>query len=144
MEKINRIIIHCLYTKPSMDWGVEEVRRVHVEEKGFSDIGYHVLIKFNGISEQGRRLDENLFMDASEIGAHAYGFNRGSIAIALEGGMSEDGEPEFNFTFKQIQALRTMVEFYMAAYGVEFENVIGHNEVSSKPCPMFNVRELLK
>ena len=86
------IFVHASATKPSMDIGVEEIREWHlVEPFYFDDIGYHYVIRRNGIVEFGR--SKHL------IGAHAIGWNSHSLAICLVGGLSEDGtSDEFNFT----------------------------------------------
>lgn len=50
MREINEIIIHCTATNPnwyadrSVEDVVAEIRRWHVEERNWSDIGYHAII----------------------------------------------------------------------------------------------------
>ena len=41
MRKINDLIVHCAATYDTMDIGVKEIRKVHVDENGWKDIGYH-------------------------------------------------------------------------------------------------------
>lgn len=130
------IIIHCLDTRGDQDVGVEEVRRWHVEENGWTDIGYAYLIRRSAEIELGRDLDGDGDVD-DEVGAHAYGFNRESIGIAIAGGM-----PNFNFTWDQLKTLRQLVLDICSRHPT-IERVIGHNDVSSKACPMFDVHYLL-
>lgn len=134
--KKTTIIIHCLDTRGDQDVGVDEVRRWHVEENGWSDIGYAYLIRRSALIEHGRDLDGDGDVD-DEVGAHAYGFNRESIGIALAGGM-----PNFNFTWAQLLQLRHLVQDIMKR-NPSIEKVIGHNDVSAKGCPMFDVHYLL-
>jgi len=114
-----------------MDIGAKEIRKWHVEEKGWSDIGYHVIICRSGILDGGRPLEIP--------GAHAKGYNKNSIGIALVGGMSEAGKPECNFTEAQYETLKNMICIFMEAHEVPREQVIGHNQVSTKECPCFDV-----
>jgi N-acetylmuramoyl-L-alanine amidase len=53
MRKINWLVIHTAATRPSMDIGAKEIRRWH-KAKGWSDIGYHYVIRRDGRVEKGR------------------------------------------------------------------------------------------
>ena len=75
---INLIVYHCTATKASQDFDVNDIRRMHLK-RGWSDIGYHVLIKRNGEIQFGRPM--------SKIGAHVKGFNRTSIGVVWVGGV---------------------------------------------------------
>ena len=118
-------IIHCADTPKDMDIGVHEIRRWHVEENGWADIGYHFVIKRDGTVEAGR--------DQDAPGAHARNYNDKSIGICLVG-----GKPTFNFTTAQMQALDTLCRTLRVEYPTA--KIIGHNEVATKPCPMFDAR----
>jgi hypothetical protein len=125
MREINAIIIHCADTPADMDIGAEEIRRWHVDGNGWSDIGYHKVIRRNGMIEPGR--------DERRIGAHAYGRNEDSIGVCMVG-----GKPDCNFTAAQWKALEGVVGALLHHYpGAE---VIGHRDVSSKTCPNFDVK----
>ncbi len=130
-KETNKIIIHCAATKPSMDIGVEEIRKWHIQ-KGFRNVGYHFVIKRDGTVETGRAEDE--------IGAHAYGNNADSLGICLVGGISDSGQSEENYTDIQWSILRELVEDLLEKYSSDLE-VIGHNEVSTKDCPCFDVKK---
>lgn len=127
-RQIDMLIIHTTATKPSMDIGVAEIDDWH-RQRGWSEIGYHAVIRRNGVIEQGR--------DISKIGAHAKGYNRKSIGVALVGGLDSYGNPENNFTNAQWQSLKQYVQEFMQANPKG--KVIGHNQVSSKACPCFDV-----
>ena len=129
MRNINQIIIHCADTYKHMDVGVKEIREWH-KERGFNDVGYHYVIRRDGTIEQGRAL--------KTIGAHASGFNTNSIGICYVGGKGDDNKPEDNRTPEQKQAMQDLV----AVLKKKFPNaeVLGHNDVSSKSCPCFNVK----
>ena len=38
MRKINDLIVHCAATYDTMDIGVKEIRKVHVDENGWKDM----------------------------------------------------------------------------------------------------------
>ncbi len=124
---------------PSMDIGTDEIRAWHLA-RGWSDIGYHYVIRRDGTLENGRDLDKDGNVD-EEIGAHAFGFNANSIGICLIGGLAEDkGGSECNYTSAQWKTLEELIRLKRHEYpDVE---VIGHNDISSsKTCPVFNVKQ---
>lgn len=129
---VNLLIIHCTATRPSQDIGAADVNNWHIQ-RGWREIGYHFVIRRNGVVEQGRNVNKQ--------GAHAKGYNRKSIGIAMVGGVDDNLNPENNFTQAQWASLRTMVAKYQSQY--EGIKVIGHNEVSAKACPSFNVQTWL-
>lgn len=132
MRDINKIIIHCAATRPSMDIGAKEIRQWHVRDNHWADIGYHGVIRRDGTFESGRSLDTP--------GAHTSGHNKNSIGICLVGGVAEDGKtPENNFTPAQWETLERTVRELLK----KFPNatVHGHNEFAQKACPSFDVRK---
>ena len=134
MRPIDKLIIHCAATPPSMDIGAKEIREWHVGENGWKDIGYHFVIRRNGTVEDGRPINQ--------VGAHVAGQNTGSFGICLVGGISEKGNPEANFTEAQWKTLSRCVMIFKAEY--PNATVHGHNEFSKKDCPSFDVQKWLK
>ena len=129
--KTNYIVVHCAATKPSMDTNAADIDRWH-RERGWLKIGYHFVIKRNGEIEEGRKVDE--------VGAHASGYNSSSVSICLIGGLSEDGKSsENNFTEDQWKSLGAVVDTLTNKY--PNAKVIGHNDISKKDCPTFDVGE---
>ena len=124
------LIIHCAATKPTQDIGVKEIDTWH-RNKGWSEVGYHYVIRRNGKIEKGR--------PNGEIGAHATGFNQSSLGICLVGGINDTGKPESNYTPEQWRSLKELVRTLKVAYNIPTDNIIGHNQVSNKACPCFNV-----
>ena len=112
-----------------MDIGVEEIRVWHTKDRGWSDIGYHFVIRRNGEVETGRPV--------AKVGAHARGHNVGSIGVCLVGGMAEaDTKSECNYTRAQWASLDKLVTELELEYSIK--KVLGHNDVSAKDCPTFN------
>lgn len=132
-RRIDRIIIHCSATKPSMDIGVKEIRRWHTN-KGWSDIGYHLVIRRDGTLELGRKMQR--------MGAHTKGFNYGSIGLCLVGGVNEKMKAEDNFTDNQWRTLRHTLRMLKMDYPLA--DIKGHNDFNPmKACPCFDVNEEL-
>jgi N-acetylmuramoyl-L-alanine amidase len=79
MRPLNEIIVHCTATRP--DWWetrttaqkVAEVKRWHIQDRGWANIGYHFLIDRNGTVVAGRPLQD--------VGAHTQGHNTGTHSI---------------------------------------------------------------
>lgn len=126
--KINKVIIHAADTPANMDVGAAEIRRWHVEDNGWSDIGYHFVIRRSGLVETGR--------DESTPGAHVRGHNTGSLGVCMVG-----GNPGCNFTAGQWAALSALVTDILKRYGLSKGDVYGHRDFDSgKTCPTFDAR----
>jgi N-acetylmuramoyl-L-alanine amidase len=134
MRSIKRIVIHCADSKPSMtNVDAREIDRWH-RLRGFAEIGYHFVIKRDGMVEEGR--------DLKDVGAHAVGHNADSIGICMAGGMSEDGKrAENNFTPVQFAALKKLVDKMLIKFPKA--ELLGHRDLPGvrKECPCFSVRD---
>lgn len=99
------------------DPDVAEIRRWHVEERGWSDIGYHFVIRKDGSLETGRSLEYQ--------GAHCYGINSQSIGVCCSG----DGDTQA-FTPEQTDTLLSLAVRLHKNYGVQPDDLIGHREIN--------------
>ena len=130
MRKIDKIIIHCSATPPTLNIGAAEIRLWHIE-RGWKDIGYHYVIRRDGTIEPGRPIEK--------IGAHCKGKNKNSIGLCLIGGVDKNNTPKENFTPEQWETLAATTRILRGQFkGV---TVHGHNEFSSKACPSFDVQK---
>lgn len=133
---VEHIIIHCSATKASQNIGAAEIRRWHTDPppkgNGWTDIGYHYVIRRDGDLDYGRNL--------ATPGAHAKPWNHNSIGICMVGGIADDGAPEDNFTPEQWKSLEALVRRLTTAYRVS--DVIGHRDVPgvTKACPSFDAK----
>jgi N-acetyl-anhydromuramyl-L-alanine amidase AmpD len=130
---IKFIVVHAADTKPSMDIGVKEIREWHTKERGWSDIGYHFVIRRNGDLENGR--------DLSRSGAHVRGYNSVSWGICMVGGMAENGSPDCNYTKIQYATLELILT--ELSEKAPLATIAGHRDFDgvTKTCPNFNVKE---
>ena len=130
MRKVNKIIIHCTATPEGRDVTIDEVRRWHVKERGWRDVGYHFLIRLDGTVEEGRPIEMT--------GAHTRGHNWDSIGIAYAGGMSKDmTEPEDTRTDEQKDSFVDLLCQLHDCYG---GTIYGHRDFSEKACPSFDAK----
>lgn len=141
MRKLDSIFIHCTATRP--EWWADrrssekaaECKRWHLD-RNFSDVGYHYFVDRDGTVTEGRPIEKS--------GAHARGHNTGSVGIALWGGHGGDQDDKFedHFTPAQDRALRKLISSLRMEYP-SITKVRGHNEVSAKMCPCFEVSQWL-
>ena len=84
LKDVQFITLHCSATRPTQVAGVKEIRAWH-KKKGWSDIGYHFVVRRDGTIEKGR--------DESIKGAHcaAKNGNVASIGICMVGGVKRSG-----------------------------------------------------
>lgn len=119
MRRIDKIIIHCADTPTGRDVNVNEIRGWHLD-RGWSDVGYHYVIKIDGTIEVGRQEEVT--------GAHCRGYNSASIGVCMIG--------RDVFNDEQYQSLGRLVKSLQARYKA---SVHGHYEFSDKTCPNFDV-----
>jgi len=136
-ESTDLIIVHCSATTPKMTTTIADIHKWHLNRGIRSDrgrTGYNFVIERTGKIEQGRELLEQ--------GAHARGYNHRSVGVCRVGGVRRvDGKlvPEANYTPAQWDALEVLV----GGLWLKFDTpvVTGHNSLSNKDCPCFNVEE---
>lgn len=142
MRPIDEIIIHCTatnsswYKDRSVEDVVKEITRWHVEERSWSDCGYHAIIHRSGQVGYARPIERT--------GAHCRGKNRGTIGVSLVGGRGACADDKFedHFTSEQNEALRELIKDYKSVF-TGIKKVTGHNDYASKACPGFSVKDWL-
>jgi len=123
----NKIILHT--AAAPFDCSAAEINQWHIE-KGWRGIGYHFVIRFNGLIEGGRALKFN--------GAHTIGQNHTGIGICLSGDQSI-----FDLTDSQKSSLKVLVDFLKITYKLGIGCVHGHYEYAPKACPgYFGIRAI--
>jgi N-acetylmuramoyl-L-alanine amidase len=134
MRDINKIILHCSATRENQDISTETIRGWHVNERGWSDIGYHYVVLLDGTIDEARPVERQ--------GAHVRGHNKGSIGICYIGGCDQEMNPKDTRTDAQKESLELLLNRLMEAY--DDATIHGHNEFSSKACPSFDVQKEYK
>lgn len=142
MKTISLLVVHCSATPAARDIGVAEIRAMH-RAKGWRDVGYHYVIRRDGMVERGR--------PDTVMGAHVAGHNANSLGICLVGGVKPDMTAETNFTADQYTALETLLDILTGLH--PHARVCGHRDLSPdrngngkvepgewiKACPTFDV-----
>lgn len=147
MKSLTHIIVHC----SDSEWGsAREIRKWHLE-RGWRDIGYHIVIlneqilpslsipALNGSIELGRPFDGDMFIADNEVGAHALGYNDRSIGIC--------GIVKKKWAPAQELSLIHVVRDLQRIFKIKKENVLGHCETESglaqgKTCPNLDMTEI--
>lgn len=125
-REIDRVFLHCSASSLPAHDDVSVIREWHLKN-GWSDIGYHYYITFDGRIHVGR--------DIEKTPAAQKGHNVGTIAICLSGNELDD------FTDEQYDSLISLCG--QINYQIPDVTFHGHCEVSSKACPVFDYQEIL-
>jgi len=123
--QLNKIVIHCSATPNGRPHTAADIHRWHLE-RGWSGIGYHFVIRVDGTVDNGRPV--------YWTGAHAKGHNTGSIGICMIGTDS--------YSEQQWKSLTGLIADLTMDHE-SIKEIIGHNCISNKTCPGFNVQEWL-
>lgn len=123
MRLVNKIIVHCADTPKDVYFDIEDIRRWHTQERGFSDVGYHYVILLDGSIQVGRSLET--------IGAHCYGHNKASVGVCYIGGKGQDTR-----TKEQKESLNILLKTLKKIYPIA--TIHGHRDFSDKDCPSFD------
>ena len=124
--QVKYIVIHCSDDKFKLR-NAFDIHKLHLSF-GWDGIGYHRVIKRNGVIEHGR--------PEFWIGAHVYGHNYNSLGICLIG--------KDKFTKNQFLSLKTLIIKWKKKY--PDAEILGHSNFSNtkKTCPNFDVKSWLK
>ncbi|TLX78397.1 hypothetical protein E9993_01580 [Labilibacter sediminis] len=87
------LVVHCSDSDYKTHDDISVIRKWHVEERNFVDVGYHFFIKKDGTIQKGRKLKVN--------GAHCRGINSKSWGVCLSGKSN-------SFTQAQMKALEQL------------------------------------
>lgn len=131
---IDEVIWHCAATPEGKDFTVADIRAWH-KARGWSDIGYHIVVYRDGSVHVGRPIGQQ--------GAHCadHGKNGGTAGAVYIGGVSKDGKtPKDTRTPAQRSSMLWMTR-EMRRRRASIKRVTGHNQYSSKACPSFDVRK---
>ena len=122
MRKLDTIICHHSASPVDvLTW--EDIRRIHVEERGWSDCGYH----FGVCRDDGKTFQVKQGRPVHIVGAHAKGHNATSIGVCFEGNFDKGRMPEAQFLMGA-----TLISRLMEKYGIG--KLIAHRDVAATNC----------
>lgn len=133
-RKITHVQLHCSASSRPEDDNVDVIRQWHTNPqsaggRGWSDIGYHFYITFDGSIWVGRPIER--------IPAGIKGHNVGAIAICCSGLKKSD------FTeaqMKSVKALCSKIDSVCEEPKITFH---GHCEFANKLCPVYDYKRVL-
>jgi N-acetylmuramoyl-L-alanine amidase len=129
VDPITRLIVH--HSASPTTTTVEQIRRWHVEDRGWADIGYHFVVMKGGTIAKGRPLPYT--------GAHAQGHNFDTLGVCLVGDNTKPGQ---GWTPAQVESLHRIWHAAQVIFpGID---IFGHRDVASgTECPGLDVRALV-
>ena len=130
LKSVEYIVVHGSATKPEMDIGVEEITRWH-KMKGWLTVGYHYVIRRDGVLEEGR--------SRTIPGAHSKGYNHKSLGICVVGGLDSKGIPNGAYTEEQYATLKALLTSLTLTHSKA--TVVGHRDLdnASTACPCIDI-----
>ena len=146
-KKIEYLVIHCTATPEGREVSSDELRRWHMYPppvgRGWSQVGYTDMVHLDGKIERLVKNNEDAYVDGFEMTNGVAGMNSVCRHIVYVGGLAKDGKTAKDTrTSAQLQMLRHFVlDFHSHFPEVK---IVGHNQLSSKACPSFNVPTWLK
>lgn len=132
-RKINTIHIHHTAEPSKASFKglqtIESISRYHTETRGWSDIGYHLIITPEGTIWAGRDLNR----DPASIANN----NPGAIALALIGNFDKEILEE-----PQKTAILELTKFLLITFQLEAQkSIVFHNDKSVTACPGKNIKK---
>lgn len=128
---IKKLIVH--HSASAKSTTKSDIEKWH-KERGFSEIGYHMVIGANGQKESGR--------STSKMGAHAKGANSDSLGVCVTGNF-ETEQPDI----KQVEALTDVLVDWCKTHNLKETNIYGHYNApggtTTTSCPGKNLKAKL-
>lgn len=150
MGELKYLIIHCSATPAGREVTGDEIRQWHLNERGWSRVGYSDIIHLDGNIENMVDYDEDNWISAGEITNGAVGYNGISRHVCCIGGLDEwsnellkNGDFNDMLTPEQFTALREYVFEFLGNH--PDKQIMGHYMVNEhKNCPGFDVVKFLR
>lgn len=147
-REMKYLVIHCTATPEGREVSSQEIRRWHTDPvskggRGWQQVGYTDLIHLDGSVERLVKNNEDAWVDPWEITNGAQGYNSVSRHVVYAGGCARDGKSAKD---TRTAAQRIALENYVKDFHARCPEVriIGHNEISAKACPCFDVQAWLR
>ena len=133
-QSVRFLVIHCSATKCNRNYTEKQLLRDH-KARGFRTVGYHFYCRKDGSLTQFRKL--------LEVGAHARPYNRCSIGICYEGGLSPSGCISDTRTPAQKEAMKLLILRLHREFP-DIKTILGHRDLPGmqKACPCFDATKL--
>ncbi len=125
---VNKLIVH--HSASAKSTTKSDIEGWH-KERGFTEIGYHMVIGANGKKEDGR--------STTKVGAHTKGANTDSLGVCVTGNFETE-----TLDTKQVEALTEVLIKWCKAYSLKETDIYGHCDApggtTSTSCPGKNLK----
>lgn len=146
--KLRYLVIHCTATPEGCEVSADDIRRWHTSPvseggRGWRQVGYTDMFHLDGRVERLVDNNEDAEVDPWEITNGAKGYNSVARHVVYVGGVASDGHtPKDTRTPGQRQAMEAYVRDFHSRFPAV--RIVGHNELSAKACPSFDVTQWLR
>jgi len=106
---------------------IEQIRTVHVRDRGWGDIGYHYIVDRAGRVWEGRAIRYQ--------GAHVSENNENNVGILVLGNFDNQAPSD-----AQLRAVTTAVARLKQLHSINVRNIRSHQEITSTACPGRNMQ----
>ena len=130
-RRIDYLVVHCSDSPEGRNNTVDDIRRWHVKDRGWTDIGYNYVIHLDGSIHDGR--------DVDKIPSHCKNYNAHSIGICYVGGKTANmKENKDTRTAEQKESLLKLLCDLRQLYPKA--KIVGHCNLDKKgkTCPNFD------
>ncbi|OVE75910.1 hypothetical protein BVX97_03090 [bacterium E08(2017)] len=100
-------------------------------QKGYGDVGYHLMIDYAGRVWEGRSL--------AYEGAHVKNQNDQNIGVMLLGNFQNQAPSE-----KQLESMNVLIGLLRKQYRIKRHRIYGHRDLGSSACPGIQLYSYLK
>lgn len=112
MRKINDIVIHCSNTEENLKIDSDYIKRIHVTNYDFKDIGFHYVISQDGTVKNTLLESKNILTDEPN-----------SISICYIGGRDINYHPCDTRTEEQKNAMASLIQKLLERYNLTINDV---------------------
>lgn len=148
MAKLKRLVLHCTATPEGREVSAADIRHWHCNPvskggRGWKQVGYTDMFHLDGKVERLVKNNEDAEVDPWEVTNGAAGFNSTSRHVVYVGGVGKDGKTAKD---TRTAAQKKAMEAYVKDFHRRFPGIpiVGHNQLSAKACPSFDVPKWLK
>ena len=148
MAELKRLVIHCTDTPEGRKVSSDDIRSWHTSPtsqggRGWKQVGYTDMFHLDGTVERLVKNNDDANVDPWEITNGAKGYNSTSRHIVYVGGRAATSKtPKDTRTEEQKEAMKQYVlDFHRRHPDVA---IVGHNALSNKACPSFDVPAWLR
>ena len=145
MGKQKYLMIHCTATPEGREVSAQDIINWHTLPKprgrGWRQVGYSDMIHLDGSLTNLVEYDYDGIIDSWEVTNGARGYNGIAKHVVYVGGLNKGWtkEPKDTRTEAQKEELEKYV--FLEIYMYPDVKIIGHNDVSQKACPSFDVKQ---